>query len=360
MSGGKIAHHLRNVRRLALLGGVFLGRKISRFFSSTMREGRFRKKIDVVYLWKDDSDESWISRERSDLDSIEDAFFVNQKQYYSEHAKLVLDDLRYSTRSLEKYFKDLGHIYIVTDGQRPHWLLRGCEGVTIIDTTDIFDDESYLPSYNSQAMESYLYNIEGLSDEFIYLNDDFYLNSSMQASDFFLPNGNPRVRLGRGLSPKGEPTNCEDADTSAHKNSNETLDTRFKNEIRLTVMHRPYSLTKSLMKECLKRFPEEFHQTRKSRFRSITMYALHNCLIPYACYYEGRAELIPPSILEKDMYVWTNDLKENERHARELIKRRHEGFCIQEDRAVDLSPASVKQFHEMMETLYPEKSRFEK
>ncbi|HUF82567.1 MAG TPA: hypothetical protein VMN03_15635, partial [Burkholderiales bacterium] len=75
--------------------------------------------------------------------------------------------------------------------------------------------------------------------------------------------------------------------------------------------------------------------------------------------YEHKAELLPPNILEKDMYVWSNDLRENDRHARELLKRRHEGFCIQEDRALSLTPASVRQFHRLMGRLYPEKSRFE-
>jgi hypothetical protein len=356
---GRLTHQVGRLRRFILLGGLFVARKLSRFFRSPEAAGRFRKKVDVVYLWKDESDGNWVKRERSDLDSLEDSYYVNQPQYYSDDAKLTLDDLRYSLRSVEKYFADLGHVYIVTDGQRPRWLNPECKDITIVDTTEIFDDEAYLPSYNSQAIESYLYNIEELTDEFIYLNDDFYFNSPMNSSDFFLSDGRIRVRLGRGLSSKGEPCNNEDADTSAHKNSNAVLDTRFKNEIRMTVMHRPYSLSKPLMRECLKRFPEEFHQTRKSRFRSITMYALHNCLIPYACYYGGKAQLIPPSIFEKDMYVWTNDLEENESHAKELLKRRHEGFCVQEDRALDLTQESVRQFHELMNNLYPEKSRFE-
>ncbi len=354
-----LGRFLRTARRIALLGGVFVGQKVERFFKPSRVEGEFKKTIDVVYLWKDESDDAWMKKELTDLESVEEAYYVNQPQYYSDNAKPVLDDLRYSLRSLEKYFVDLGHVYIVTDGQRPRWLNPDCKDVTIVDTTEIFDDPSYLPSYNSQAIESYLYRIAGISDEFIYLNDDFYLSTPVESSDFFLPGGKLRVRLGRGISPKGEPTNNEDADTSAHKNSNAVLDTRFKNEIRLTVMHRPYPLTKDIMKGCLKRFPEEFHQTRKSRFRSITMYALHNCLIPYACHYEGKAQLIPPSIMEKDMYVWTNDTAENEKHANELLHRRHEGFCIQEDRALSLTHESVAQFHELMHRLYPEKSKFE-
>lgn len=355
----RLNHHLGRARRLALLGALFVARKLSKFLRAPEAAGRFRKKIDVVYLWKDESDGAWMKKEWSDLDAIENSYSINQPQYYSDEEKLILEDLRYSLRSVEKHFLDVRHVYIVTDGQQPQWLNLDCEDITIVDVAEIFDDDRYLPSYNSQAIESYLYNIEGLTDEFIYLNDDFYLLSPLSASDFFLSDGRVKVRLGRGLSPKGEPRNDEDADTSAHKNSNSVLDTRFKEEIRLTVMHRPYSLTKPLMKECIRRFPEEFHQTRKSRFRSITMYALHNCLIPYACYYGGKAQLLPPSIREKDMYVWTNDLEKNSLHEKELLGRRHEGFCIQEDRAVNLSAESVKQFHELMEKLYPEKSKYE-
>lgn len=39
----------------------------------------------------------------------------------------------------------------------------------------LFPNLSHLPSFNSNAIELQLHNIEGLSEYFIYLNDDFYI-----------------------------------------------------------------------------------------------------------------------------------------------------------------------------------------
>lgn len=316
--------------------------------------------VDAVFLWKDDSDPVWVEKERRHLKEFDVKYYINQLQFFNPEPKPVLDELRYSLRSLERYFVDLGNVYIVTDGQRPAWLKPDHPRLKVVDIADIIDDPAYLPNYNSQAIESYLYRIAGLSEHFIYLNDDFFIASELHFSDFFTADSKIKVRLGRGLSPKGDPENSEDGDVSAHKNSNAVLDARFKREDRLTVMHRPYTLTKTLMKESLRQFPEEFHQTRKSRFRSTKMYGLHNCLVPYAAYYQGRAQLVPPSILEKDMYFWTNSRGDNDKIVRELTTREHEGFCIQEDRSLTLTEQSVQQFHEMMCTLFPKKSGFEK
>ena len=60
------------------------------------------------------------------------------------------------------------------------------------------------------------------------------------------------------------------------------------------------------------------------------------------------------------MYFWTNDRADNDKIVKELTTREHEGFCIQEDRALTLTEESVEQFHSMMRALFPKKSGFEK
>ena len=43
----------------------------------------------------------------------------------------------------------------------------------------------FLPTYNSSAMECFLHRIPGLSELFIYSNDDFYVTAACEPSDFF-------------------------------------------------------------------------------------------------------------------------------------------------------------------------------
>jgi hypothetical protein len=45
----------------------------------------------------------------------------------------------------------------------------------------------FLPTYNSNVIDAYLYRIPGLSDVFLYFNDDVFLRSLVYPSDLFTP-----------------------------------------------------------------------------------------------------------------------------------------------------------------------------
>ncbi len=172
----------------------------------------------------------------------------------------------------------------------------------------------------------------------------------MSAGDFFTRDGLIRVRLGRAVAARGVPSVDEEGDTSAQKNANLVLDRHFKKEPRLTVMHRPYAHRKSLMARAAEEFPEEFHLTRRSHFRSIEMFALHSYLIPYWAYYTGEAELVPPQLFRKDMFYWSND----PRHNQDVIDRIREtdpiSFCIQAELSTHLTEKSVESYRQAMDT----------
>ena len=62
--------------------------------------------------------------------------------------------------------------------------------VHLVDHSDIFANHgAALPTFNSLAIETFLWNIAGLSDRFIYFNDDVFLTAPCQKSDFFSPSG---------------------------------------------------------------------------------------------------------------------------------------------------------------------------
>ena len=52
----------------------------------------------------------------------------------------------------------------------------------MVNHSDIIPKE-FLPTYNSNVIDSYLYRIPGLSDIFLYFNDDVFLRSLLQPSD---------------------------------------------------------------------------------------------------------------------------------------------------------------------------------
>lgn len=98
-------------------------------------------------------------------------------------------ELEYCVRSLIRYAPWIRTIYIVTDAQIPSLVSQYNGRVKIIDHREIFAGfEDNLPTFNSVAIETMLWRIKGLSEKFIYLNDDCSLIRSVRYDDFFRGN----------------------------------------------------------------------------------------------------------------------------------------------------------------------------
>ena len=80
-------------------------------------------------------------------------------------------------------------IYLVTDGQVPHWLDTGHPRIRLVDHRQIFRDQSALPVFNSHAIESQLHHIDGLAEHYLYLNDDMFFGRPVEPELFFHGNG---------------------------------------------------------------------------------------------------------------------------------------------------------------------------
>lgn len=81
-------------------------------------------------------------------------------------------ELQYSLRSLEKYAPWVRQVFIVTSGQIPSWLNLEHPRIKVVTHEEIFTNKSHLPVFSSPAIESHLHEIPGLSELFLYLNDD--------------------------------------------------------------------------------------------------------------------------------------------------------------------------------------------
>ena len=95
------------------------------------------------------------------------------------------DELKYSLRSIEKFAPWIRKVFIVTNGQIPSWLDLSNPKVQIITHDQIFLNKSQLPTFSSAAIELNLHRIPGLSDYFIYFNDDVFLGQPVFPYDFY-------------------------------------------------------------------------------------------------------------------------------------------------------------------------------
>ena len=111
------------------------------------------------------------------------------------------DELRYSIRSIFKYFtRGFHHIHIlasdlyngtVWQGQVPEWLdmeNAARHGVSMLYTSELYgEDRAQLPVFNSLALESKLSGVDSTNNVMLYLNDDMFLASEHTVSDFWNP-----------------------------------------------------------------------------------------------------------------------------------------------------------------------------
>lgn len=249
--------------------------------------------IDVVYTWVDASDVRWrikralYSERRKDED-------LASKSANHELRFVSRDELKYSIRSVRKYAPWVRNIYIVTDDQVPSFIDEDSR-VTIVDHRDIFPDTSVLPVFNSHAIEACLHRIEGLSEFFIYFNDDVFLGRPVERSHFFDDQGRTVTYISQAsfIDPTVPRELCVPTDLVALN-----LQAMFLRDFGFMptrkMMHTPHPLRRSILEEIAQRYKTEIAQTRKSRVRSETDLAIASMFFQYYSWVTSRSVLREP------------------------------------------------------------------
>ena len=77
------------------------------------------------------------------------------------------------------------HILLASKTQRREWMGRPWDGKLAVHYHRDFIPEKYLPCFSSPCIEMFLHRIPGLSEQFIYANDDMFPLSPLSPDDFF-------------------------------------------------------------------------------------------------------------------------------------------------------------------------------
>jgi hypothetical protein len=146
------------------------------------------EKIDIVYLWVDGNDPVWRRKRQTSLIQLSSQNQSSIAKYGNVEGRFRdNDELRYSLRALERYFPDCGHVYIITDAQKPAWLQNSAQ-ISIIDHKDLIPANK-LPTFDSANIESYIHHIPNLSERYFYLNDDVFFGSPVDVSHWLSQEG---------------------------------------------------------------------------------------------------------------------------------------------------------------------------
>ena len=142
--------------------------------------------IDIVIPWVDGGDLEW--RENKKIYSGEKDYGDNEERFRD------WDLLKYWFRGVEKFAPWVNRIHFITCGHLPVWLNVNHPKLHVVNHRDYIPAE-YLPTFSSHPIELNMHRIEGLSEKFIYFNDDFYIIDKVSPDDFFLEN-TPRGTAG--------------------------------------------------------------------------------------------------------------------------------------------------------------------
>lgn len=150
--------------------------------------------VDIVYTWVNGDDPEHIKAR-----SLYTEDMANSHKTSSVTSRWAsTDEIVESYNSIVKFLPWVRNIYVVV-GLRQE-IPKELKGKVQVVYHDQIIPSEYLPTFNSQVIELYLYKIEGLSEHFIYFNDDCFVGKPMDKLDFYDQLGRPRVFCGNSFS----------------------------------------------------------------------------------------------------------------------------------------------------------------
>ncbi len=264
-------------------GEVMLdGRRIAttELFSRYERTMQPRFPVDIVYTWVDGNDPSWIDKRQRALAATKEEYASSSCQHILHNPDGLLparftsrDELLYSMRSVAQFADFVRRVFIVTDGQVPEWLDSECPDLAVVDHREIFDPSDRRPTFNSHAIESRLHRISGLSEHYIYMNDDVFFGRRVTPWTFFWPSGAAKFFLSTARIPSGPPNATELSVTSAAKNGRDLLFETVGYLPLHKIKHTPHPQRRSLLYEMETKFGETFSRlSRAANFGPLPTY----------------------------------------------------------------------------------------
>ena len=133
--------------------------------------------IDFVVLWVDGNDPAW---------KAEKTKYEPRKadETHSDNRFRDWGWMKYWFRAVESFTPWVRKIHFVTWGHTPDFLQLDHPKLHIVRHEEFMPAEA-LPTFNSHALELNLHRIPGLSEFFVYLNDDTFLLRPLPETAFF-------------------------------------------------------------------------------------------------------------------------------------------------------------------------------
>lgn len=308
--------------------------------------------IDMVFSWVDGSDPQYQSARRE----LEAGAQLGEGDGHESRYRQV-DELKYALRSVHMFAPWVRRIFIATDSPAPEWL-AGHPKVALVRSHEHFADPSVLPTHNSMAVESQLHHIEGLSEHFLYSNDDMFFGRPVSPELFFTAGGITRFMLSPNRIGLGEREVGRSGFENSARVNRRLLWDRFGAFTTHHLEHSAAPLRRSVMAELEAEFPAEFQATAASTFRAAENISVTNSLYHHYALLTGRAAMHRDG---RGIYVDTASSAGLAELPRILAQRNADFLCLNDGSTGDATPQQRRELvTNFLERYFPFKAPWEK
>ncbi len=335
-------------------------------------------KIDFVVMWVDGADKKWLAqKQKYELKE-------NGKTTAKAHHYRDWEILKYMFRGFEEYARWVNKIYFVTCGQHPSWL-QETDKLKFVDHKDFMPAE-ILPTFSANSIELNLHRIKGLSEHFVYFNDDMLLTDYVSPEDFFdiktgLPKDTATMNRTTPLCDTGVMPYIVFNDVAIinkHFSKKQVLRRDFGKwfnpaygfqSFMRNLMYKPFehfsgmyfyhipsSFKKSAIKEVWQKETEVLEKTCANRFRKNT--DVNQYL--FKAWQLAKGEFSPRNTNKLSQAVFVTNNQQATQAAEVIKSRQHKLICINDSDSIEDFDKAKRDVVEAFEAILPEKSIFEK
>ncbi|MCR5502324.1 MAG: Stealth CR1 domain-containing protein [Lachnospiraceae bacterium] len=330
--------------------------------------------IDFVITWVDGEDSEWI-REKEKYALEETGNTDNREKRFRSW-----DNLQYLFRGIEKNAPWVHKVYLITYGHYPKWLNLDNPKLVLIRHEDYIPSD-WLPTFSSRTIDMNLHRIEGLSEHFVYFNDDYFIINRITPELFFkkgLPCDTAIMEVWPRMNTREDPfwlaplidisflNRYGRKRASILKNWIKWFSPRYGRKIFNNIVlfffvrftgfyscHCPYSYLKSTYEDLWSIAPEELSKVCSHKFRQSD--DMNHWIFSYWQFYRGKFFPRSPKVsIKYEISAATID-----EISAALKEKRRPLMCFNDNAEEDDFYELRERLNNDLNRLYPEKSSFE-
>lgn len=325
-----------------------------------VRQDQDFEAIDIVYTWVDGDNPAFqeMLKKSSAAEKTQGTVSGVGNRGFRDN-----EELKYSLRSVEKFAPWVRTIHILTNGQYPTWLDLNHPKISLVSHDTVFKESSHLPTFNSHSIELNLHLIPGLSQKFLYFNDDVFLGKAVLPEDFIIASGGQFIYLDHIPLP----TESKEIFDQAYVYTQNLVEQQWGQKYsRLVPAHSPQLYDRDILIELEQQFSKEFAETRSHKFRAANDVAL-KILYYYALLDSAdqrdkhKIILLPRGSPDYRFLMLKPPFKKILRDFREIFKLKPKYFCVNDDLAdkIGIFNPSILMFKLFLRLYFPQPSSME-